>query len=104
MEKEYFFNVVKRLSKIYFTEILGICCMGNHFHLLVRLLPESKSTHVDFKVRYERYYGSQRFFAEEQIPFLRHKWSSLSELMKEIKLNETMKHAKTSKDELHAAV
>ena len=38
-EKEFFVEVLKRFSRIYFVEILGFCCMGNHFHLLVRMRP-----------------------------------------------------------------
>lgn len=39
-ENEYLLGLIKRLSRIYFTEILGFCFMGNHFHLLVRMHPE----------------------------------------------------------------
>ena len=86
VEKDYFFKMVKQLSKIYFTEILGICCMGNHFHLLVRMLPENEFSDADIKKRFERCYGKDRFFAEGQVLSFRAKWSSLSELVKDIKL------------------
>ena len=89
IEKDYFFKKVKQLSKIYFTEIIGICCMGNHFHLLVRMLPENEFSDADIKQRFERLYGKDRFFAEGQIPFFRAKWSSLSEFMKDVKLGFT---------------
>jgi len=39
-EKDHLTSLIKQLSRLYFTEILGFCCMGNHFHLLVRMLPE----------------------------------------------------------------
>ena len=39
VEKEYLLNLIRRLSKVYFTEVLGFCLMGNHFHLLVRMHP-----------------------------------------------------------------
>ncbi|MFC1886023.1 transposase [Thermodesulfobacteriota bacterium] len=87
VEKDYFFKVVKQLSKIYFTEIIGICCMGNHFHLLVRMLSENEFSDADIKNRFEKCYGKDRFFSEGQIPFFRAKWSNLSELIKDIKLS-----------------
>jgi putative transposase len=41
IEKEYLFDFIKRLSAIYFTELLGFSIMGNQFHLLVRMgLPD----------------------------------------------------------------
>ncbi|MFC1887121.1 transposase, partial [Thermodesulfobacteriota bacterium] len=86
IEKDYFFKIVKGLSKIYFSEIIGICCMGNHFHLLVRMLPESDFSDIDIKQRFERLYGIDRFLANGQIPFFRAKWSSLSEFVKDVKL------------------
>ena len=29
-EKEYLVNLIKRLSLVYFTEVLGFCVMGSH--------------------------------------------------------------------------
>ena len=37
VEKDYLFDLIKRLSTIYFTEVFGYCIMGNHFHLLVKM-------------------------------------------------------------------
>ena len=85
-EKEYLVSLLNRLRKVYFAEILGFCCMGNHFHLLTRMLPEADFTDKEIKKRYEICYGKDRDFAEGQIPFFRAKWSSLSEFVKEIKL------------------
>ena len=36
VEKDFFVEQVAALSTLFFTEVLGFCCMGNHFHLLVR--------------------------------------------------------------------
>jgi len=89
VEKDHFYRVVKQMSKIYFTEIIGLCCMGNHFHLLVRMLPEEEFSGADIKKRHERCYGKDRFFSEGQIPFFRAKWSNLSEFIKDVKLGFT---------------
>jgi len=31
VEKDFLLNLIKRLSKVYFAEVLGFCLMGNHF-------------------------------------------------------------------------
>ena len=31
VEKDFFANLIKRKSKLFFTEILGFCIMDNHF-------------------------------------------------------------------------
>jgi REP element-mobilizing transposase RayT len=74
---------------IYFVEILGYCCMGNHFHLLVRVRPDTNFTDSEIKRRYYLLYGEDQLLQDGQIPFYRHKWSSLSEFMREIKLGFT---------------
>ncbi len=59
--------------------------MGNHFHLLIRMLPESNYTDQDIETRFKQYYGDEREFSPGQIQACREKWESLSEFMKEIK-------------------
>ena len=86
VEKDFMLDLIKRFSSLYFTEILGFCLMGNHFHLLVKMIPEDRFTDEDIQKRFERFYGDSREFAEGQIPYLRQKLSSLSEFMREIKV------------------
>jgi len=31
VEKDFLLNLIKRLSKVYFAEVLGFCLMGNHY-------------------------------------------------------------------------
>jgi REP element-mobilizing transposase RayT len=83
-EKKYLVSLINRLRKVYLTEILGFCCMGNHFHLLTRMLPEADFTDKEIKKRYEICYGKDRDFTEGQIPFSRTKWSSLSEFVNDL--------------------
>ena len=87
VEKEYLLSLIQQLSAVYFTEVLGFCLMGNHFHLLVRMHPEASFSDEDIQARFHRYYGadSNRKLTEGQIPTLRAKWASLSEYIKEIK-------------------
>jgi len=48
-EREYLVSLINRLQKIYFAEILGFCCMGNHFYMLARMLPEADFTDKEIK-------------------------------------------------------
>ena len=86
IEKDFMLDLIKKFSSLYFTEILGFCLMGNHFHLLVKIFPENRFTDEDIQKRFEMFYGDSRAFAKGQIPYLRAKLSSLSEYMREIKV------------------
>jgi len=87
VEKDFLLNLIKRLSSVYFAEVLGFCLMGNHFHLLVRMRPGSEFSKAEIKRRFRLYYGNddKRELEEEGIPALQEKWGSLSEFVKEIK-------------------
>ena len=78
IEKDFMLDLIRRYSTLYFVEILGFCLMGNHFHILVKTLPEYKLTDEDIKARYMGFYGDDRVFTEGLIPSLRVKLSSLS--------------------------
>ena len=86
VEKDFMLDLIKRFSALYFTEILGFCLMGNHFHLIVKMIPEDRFTDEDIQKRFETFYGNNRSFTKGQIPYLREKLSSLSEFMREIKV------------------
>jgi hypothetical protein len=79
-------DLIKRYSGLYFVEILGVCIMGNHFHLLLKMLPEYKFTDEEIDKRFVEFYGDDRIFADGLIPSLRTKLSSLSEFVREIKV------------------
>ena len=87
VEKDFMLDLIKRFSALYFTEILGFCLMGNHFHLLAKMIPEDRFTDEEIKKRFETYYGDSREFTEGQLPYLRDKLSSLSEFVREIKVS-----------------
>ena len=86
IEKDFLLNLFKRYSALYFVEILGFSIMGNHFHLLVKMIPEYNYTDEDIQKRYENFYGDDTVFAAGWIPSLRVKLSSLSEFVREIKV------------------
>ena len=84
-EKDAFVGIIQKFSQLYFVEVLGFCIMGNHFHLLVRMLPESDFSDRDIRKRYELFYGNDRLLGDGQIPMLREKLSRLSDYMKSVK-------------------
>ena len=86
VEKDFMLDLIKRFSALYFTEILGFCLMGNHFHLLVKMIPDNRFTDEEIHRRFEAHFGDSRDFIDGQIPYLREKLSSLSEFMREIKV------------------
>jgi len=86
VEKDFMLDLIKRFSALYFTEILGFCLMGNHFHLLVKMIPEDQFTDDEIQKRFEAFFGESRELAEGQIPYWREKLSSLSEFVREIKV------------------
>jgi putative transposase len=86
VEKDFMLDLIKRLSALYFTEILGFCLMDNHFHLLVKMIPEHRLADEEIQKRFEAFYGDSRKLTNGQIPYLREKLSSLSEFIREIKV------------------
>jgi len=38
-DNDYLLNLINKLSKLYFVDVLGFALMGNHFHLVVRMYP-----------------------------------------------------------------
>jgi REP element-mobilizing transposase RayT len=80
-------DLIRRYAALYLVEILGFCLMGNHFHILVRVIPDYRFTDEDILKRYVDFYGDERIFADGLVPSLRLKLSNLSEFMREIKVN-----------------
>jgi len=87
VEKDFLVNHIRWLAKVYFTEVLGFCIMGNHFHLLIRIEPGGDKSVDEIRKRFEIYYGEddKRELSKEMIPVLKEKWGTLAEFVKEIK-------------------
>ena len=60
--------------------------MSNHFHILVKMLPEYKFSDEEIEKHFVEFYGDERLFADGLIPSLRVKLSNLSEFVREIKV------------------
>ena len=87
VEKDFMLDLIQRYAALYLVEILGFCLMGNHFHILVKVIPEYKFSDKDILKRYVDFYGDERIYSDGLIPSLREKLSSLSEFMREIKVS-----------------
>jgi REP element-mobilizing transposase RayT len=89
-EKDFLLDLIKRMAGLFFTEVYGFSLMGNHFHLLVKMIPADRFSDEDVKVRLVNYYGEKRAPVDDgQLPFIRQKLASLSEFVREIKVNFT---------------
>ena len=89
-EKDFLLELIKRMSGLFFTEVYGFSLMGNHFHLLVKMIPEDRFSDEAVKERLELFYGEKKAaVGEGQLPFIREKLASLSEFVREIKVNFT---------------
>jgi REP element-mobilizing transposase RayT len=86
IEKDFMLELIRKYSKLYLVEILGFCLMGNHFHILVKMIPEHEFADEEIKERFVRFYGDDHSFTYGQVPSLREKFSSLSEYIREIKV------------------
>ena len=87
VEKDHLLGLMKRLSDFYFAEVLGFSILGNHFHLLVRMHPESSYSEEEVRDRYDRRHGQEKaaILGDDQMEELRKKMADLSEYVKEIK-------------------
>lgn len=85
-EKDYLVSNFKHFSRLYFTKILGYSVLGDHFHLLVKMLPETDFSDEQIKRRFGAYLLKNDELSDDRIPFLRKKYSNLSEFVKEIKM------------------
>ncbi len=109
IEKDELLKIIKRFSVLYFAEVYGYSLMGNHFHLLVKMIPGDNYSDKEIVKRYQRFMATRvkkkntdnnpantndkenkkdtlfPKLSPEQIQQLREKLSNLSEYIKEIK-------------------
>jgi hypothetical protein len=97
IEKDYFVSLLKKLGSVYFVDTLGYTVLGNHFHSIFRVHTGENISDKEIRERFKTYYGpkSKREFTDGQIPHFREKWSSLSELVKELKQSFSRWYNKT---------
>ena len=89
-EKDFLLDLIRRMSNLFFTEVFGFSLMGNHFHILVKMIPEDRFSDEEVTERLEQFYGENKVGAGEgQLALIREKLASLSEFVREIKVNFT---------------
>ncbi len=86
-EKDHLLYLFRWLSKIFFVEVYGFCIMGNHFHLLCRMLPPESFSDEEIIYRIKLYYGDRRkiCLTRDRIVYFRKRFSDLSRFVQEIK-------------------
>ncbi len=86
-EKDHLLHLFRWLSKVFFVEVYGFCIMGNHFHLLCRMLPPDSFSDEEVIERVKLYYGDRRkiMLTPDRIPYFRKRFSDLSRFVQEIK-------------------
>jgi putative transposase len=94
VEKNDLLNTIRQFSKLYFVDKLGFCLMGNHFHLLIRMYPDSLFDDKAILDRLNAFYKSNKNIVSEELLKYRNKLSSLSNFVKDIKQGFTRKFNK----------
>jgi len=84
-DKDYLLGLIRKLSTLYCTDILGFCIMGNHFHLVCRMYPASEVSDEEIQRRCKAYYGEDQMIAGEHLESYRERLTSLGAFIKDIK-------------------
>jgi len=87
-EKDHLLSLIRWLSSVFFVEVFGFCIMGNHFHLLCRMLSSEDFSDEEVLRRVKRYYGDGpeiESLPPEKILYWRNRLSDLSRYVQEIK-------------------
>jgi len=84
-DKDYLLQMIHRLSRLYYVDVLGFCLMDNHFHLVTRVYPESRLSDEELKRRYKAYYGEDQVIGGQELESYRKRLTSLGAFIKDIK-------------------
>jgi len=88
-DKDYLLGLIKRLSRLYFVDVLGFAVMGNHFHLVARMHPEDEISNSDIIKRWQSYYGDEAQMSTDRMAEAKKRLCSLGAYVKDIKQNFT---------------
>ncbi|EFI32789.1 protein of unknown function DUF1568 [Desulfonatronospira thiodismutans ASO3-1] len=88
-DKDYLLGLIKRLSRLYFVDVLGFAVMGNHFHLVARMHPEDEISNSDIIKRWQDYYGDKVEMPTDRMAEVKKRLCSLGAYVKDIKQNFT---------------
>lgn len=91
IEKEIFFRIMKKLSRVYFVRVPTFSIMSNHFHLIVQMIPSDEISEKELKKRFEIYYNEgvskkyQRSFDISKATRLRERFADISCFVQDLK-------------------
>ena len=52
-DKDYFVDLIKHMSKVYFVEVLAFSIMSNHFHLVIRMKSDEGISDDEIRERFD---------------------------------------------------
>ena len=84
-DNDFLLGLIKKLSQLYFVDVLGFALLGNHFHLVIRMYPESDPTDDEIKERLQKYYGDELNVNGVLISDYRKRLTNLGAYVKDIK-------------------
>ncbi len=84
-DNDFLLGLIKKLSAFYFVDVLGFALMGNHFHLVIRMYPESDPMDDEIKERLQKYYGDELNVTGVLISDYRKRLTNLGAYVKDIK-------------------
>jgi putative transposase len=84
-DNDFLLGLIKKLSAFYFVDVLGFALLGNHFHLVIRMYPESEPTDDEIKERLQKYYGDELSVTGELVSDYRKRLTNLGAYVKDIK-------------------
>lgn len=73
-DKDELVKILKRFNRLYFTKLIGFAIMGNHFHVLVRMIPGHYYSDKQIRHRYKAFYGNDDELTSDKIHYFRQKW------------------------------
>ncbi|EFI33082.1 protein of unknown function DUF1568 [Desulfonatronospira thiodismutans ASO3-1] len=84
-DNDFLLGLIKKLSAFYFVDVLGFALLGNHFHLVIRIYPESDPTDDEIRERLQKYYGDGLKVTGLLISDYRKRLTDLGAYVKDIK-------------------
>jgi REP element-mobilizing transposase RayT len=84
-DNDFLLGLIKKFSQFYFVDVLGFALMGNHFHLVIRVYPETEPTDDEIRERLQKYYGDGLKVTGVLISEYRKRLTTLGAYVKDIK-------------------
>ena len=84
-EKEMFVKMVQKYSSLYFVKVIGYCVMSNHFHLLIKVEPETKFSDKEVEDRVRKNVKLKDENAIIDVKYYRKRLENISEFMRQVK-------------------